>query len=223
VLYDAAETEPAISSGLRGLRVRTPSRFERAGMRTRLRQDQAGLRDELVEMQFDDVDFDSKIVTVRAKTDKGHRSREIPLDDGLLQTIAVLKEEAKHRQPVPGNSPKQTRQQLANFSRSHVFVSKANTPLKNNLLRRFYRICDKAGISGAEPGGSVDIHSLRVSFTTISLEHGAKPKAIQAILGHATLDLTMGIYARANDNAKRDAIGSLPYSRVGTGKNPNPS
>jgi integrase len=58
------------------------------------------------------------------------------------------------------------------------------------------------------------IHSLRVSFTTLALEGGANPKAVQAILGHSTLALTMGIYARATDRAKREAIGALPFAKV---------
>ena len=74
------------------------------------------------------------------------------------------------------------------------------TPLRNNLLARFYAVCRRAGIHDAEPGGSVDIHALRVTFTTLSLEHGAKPKAVQEILGHSTLAMTMSVYAKATDN-----------------------
>ena len=70
-----------------------------------------------------------------------------------------------------------------------------------------------AGIVDAEPGGSVDIHALRVTFTTLSLEHGASPKAVQAILGHSTLAMTMGVYAKATESAKRSAITALPFAQ----------
>lgn len=59
-----------------------------------------------------------------------------------------------------------------------------------NLLRSFYAVCKRAGIKDAIPGGAVDIHSLRVTFTTMAIDGGANPKAVQAMLGHATLELT---------------------------------
>ena len=107
-----------------------------------------------------------------------------------------------------------TEQQRERFSPEHVFVTNANTPWRNNLLTRFYAVCKRAGIDDAKCGGSVDIHSLRVSFTTLALENGASPKAVQAILGHSTLALTMGVYAKATDRAKRAAIGALPFAKV---------
>ena len=56
--------------------------------------------------------------------------------------------------------------------------------------------------------------ALRVSFVTLALEHGATPKAVQAIVGHATLDLTMNVYARVTEHGKRQAIGALPFAQV---------
>jgi hypothetical protein len=60
----------------------------------------------------------------------------------------------------------------------------------------------------------VDLHALRVSFVTLALEHGATPRAVQEIVGHATLNLTMGVYARVTDASKRQAVGSLPFAQV---------
>jgi integrase len=40
----------------------------------------------------------------------------------------------------------------------------------------------------------------------MSLESGASPKAVQDILGHSTLALTMGTYAKANGASKRNAV-----------------
>lgn len=171
-------------------------------------------KQELVAMTFDDVDFDRGTITVRAKTAKSHRAREIPLDREMLDTLRELRQEAIRRKPVKGLTDRLTERQKANFSRRHVFVTKANTPWRNNLLTRFYAICRKAGIEGAEPGGTVDIHSLRVTFATLAIEGGAHPKAVQAILGHATLDLTMGVYTRATERSKREAIGALPFGDV---------
>jgi integrase len=175
-----------------------------------------GLRkEELVELRFADFDDNGPTgptVTVRAEVAKNHRAREIPLDHDLFTTILRLRDEAKNRQTVKGWTPKHTELQAANFSRDHIFVTNANTPFRNNLLTRFYMCCRRAGIVDAVPGGSVDIHSLRVSFTTLIIEGGASPKDVQAILGHSTLNMTMGIYAKVSERSKRNAISCLPFA-----------
>jgi integrase len=169
---------------------------------------------ELVKLRFSDIDFDRRPITISAQIAKNKKAREIPLDDQMIAMLDELRDMADHREPVPGGTKEQTRRQRENFTRDHIFVTKANTPRRNNLLRTFYAICRKAGIEGAHPGGSVDIHSLRVSFTTLSIEHGANPRAVQAILGHSTLAMTMSVYAKATDRGKRDAINSLPFATV---------
>ena len=173
-------------------------------------------RAELVNMRFDDIDFDRQTVTVRASTAKNHKAREIPLDDEMLAMLGELQQASRGRCPIEGASPKQTAQQAAAFSRDHVFVTRANTPLRNNLLTRFYALCKRAGIEDAQAGGSVDIHSLRVTCATLMLQHGANPKDVQSILGHSTLALTMKVYARATESGKRSAVNALPFASSST-------
>lgn len=172
-----------------------------------------GLRhDELVGLKFEDVDMEHGIATVRQGTAKNHKAREVPLDDVVLEQIRELSEQAKHRKPMPGQTAKMTELLKKRFSKDHVFVTTKNTPLDSNLLAKFYRVCRKAGIEDAKAGGAVDIHSLRVTFTTLAIEGGASPKAVQAILGHSTLGMTMGIYAKATERAKRSAVAALPFA-----------
>jgi integrase len=171
-------------------------------------------RSELVGLTFHDIDFERKVMTIPASMAKNHKEREIPLDDDVVAIMAGLRDGAKFRKPVDGLTVAQTARQAARFSKDHIFVSKANTPLRNNLLKRFYATCKRAGIEGAQPGGSVDIHALRVSFITLSLEHGGNPKAIQTIVGHSSLEMTMNTYARATDKSKREAVAALPFAKV---------
>jgi integrase len=169
-------------------------------------------KDELVSLLFSDFDKEGRVLTIRAEVAKNHKAREVPLDDETFATIVRLRDAAKHRRPVEGWTPKATDQQAANFSKTHIFVTKANTPWRNNLLTRFYAVCKRAGIEDGKRGGSIDLHSLRVTFTTLSLENGASPKAVQAILGHSTLSLTMDVYAKATERAKREAVNALPFA-----------
>jgi hypothetical protein len=46
------------------------------------------------------------------------------------------------------------------------------------------------------------------------MEHGARPKAIQAILGHSTLEMTMRIYTKATDLSKREAVSVIPFAEA---------
>lgn len=174
-----------------------------------------GLRlNELVSLTFSDIDFQNHTATVQKKNSKTGKEREVPLCDEVMAIIQRKHEEAPFRHPVEGKWLEQTKQQYANFSKDHVFVTLANTPMRNNLLTRFYAICKKAGIADAVPGGAVDIHGMRVSFATLALESGGTPKAVQEILGHSTLDMTMKVYNRARSESKRAAVGALPFATV---------
>lgn len=155
-------------------------------------------RNELVSLRFDDIDWEGQSITIRASVAKSKRTREIPLDDATLATLRTLRKVAEARPE--------------GWSRDLVFLTCKGNPLRNNLLRRFYVVCKRAGIADAKRNGSVDLHSLRVTFTTLALDGGANPKAVQAILGHSTLDMTMGVYAKATDRAKRETINALPFA-----------
>ncbi len=153
---------------------------------------------ELVSLLWSDIDFGDKSITIRASVAKGKRSRRVLLDDAMLAMLIALRTEA-------GKRPE-------GWDRDHVFVNQIGRPHRNGLLLMFYRTCKRAGIADGKRNGSVDLHSLRVTFTTLSLEGGASPKAVQTILGHSTLDMTMRVYAKATDRSMRDAINALPFA-----------
>ena len=155
-------------------------------------------------------------VIIRANVAKNKKAREIPLDDTMLAELAELRDTAKSRRPAAGKTPAETDSQAARFSKEHVFVTTANTPFRNGLLKLFYAACRRAGIDDARSGGAVDIHATRGSFATLALENGASPKAVQDILGHSTLAMTMNVYAKATERAKRDAISALPFANSST-------
>jgi integrase len=155
---------------------------------------------ELVNLRFSDIDFGDKSITIRASVAKAKRSRRLLLDDAMLAMLADLHREAEKRPE--------------GWDREHVFVNHEGRRHRHNLLRKFYGTCKRAGIADGKRNGAVDLHSLRVTFTTLSLEGGASPKAVQAILGHATLDMTMRVYAKATDRSMRDAINALPFAKA---------
>lgn len=157
-------------------------------------------RDEVVSLRWADVDFDDQSIVIRASVAKGKRSRRVPLDDTMLSMLRELHSQADRRPD--------------GWDHEHVFVNSIGRPWHNNLLFKFYTACRKAGIADAKPGGAVDVHSLRVTFATLALENGASPKAVQAMLGHSTLDMTMQVYAKATDRSKREAVNALPFAKA---------
>ena len=173
-------------------------------------------RDEVAKLLWSDIDFDAGTAKVRRGSAKNHKVRVIPLRAEIVAMLVELRTASKKRCPTDSNYSWGD-QARAKFSKDHVFVSKVNTPLGNNLLNRFYAACKKAGITDAHPGGAVDIHSLRVTFTTLALDAGANVKAVSEILGHHYLDFTLLVYNKVHDSAKRAAVDLLPYlSESGT-------
>jgi len=164
---------------------------------------------ELAALTFDNIDFERGVgKTIHPTNNKKHAGREVLLEDQVLGMLHCLKREASDRKPVPRLTSKP-------ISKDHVFVTKANTPWEDGrLLRRFYAICRKAGIEGAHPNGSVDIHALRGTFITLSLSNGGHPKDVQEIVGHKTSRMTMDVYAKATDAGRRKAINALPFASM---------
>jgi integrase len=167
---------------------------------------------EVCEMRFAWVDFEAKEVTIPKHVAKTHKDRRVPLSVEVLADIKRLQAEAKDREPATCSCPNRSEQIAGRFSREHVFVTKYNTPIGNNLLARFYETCKRAGIQTHSEQGDVDIHSLRGCFATLAIDGGANPRAVQEVLGHSTLEMTMRIYARATDRGKRGAVDSLPFA-----------
>ncbi len=165
-------------------------------------------RGELIAMKFSDVDFERRTATIQAATAKSGKKREVPLDDATFDEVVRLRAAAEHRQPVAGKT------KPGRLSRDHVFVTGANTPWANpgNLLRSFYVVCKRAGIEDGKRNGSVDVHSIRGTFVSLAIENGGSPKAVQEIIGHASLAMTMCVYAKAADHAKRQAVAALPFA-----------
>lgn len=154
-----------------------------------------GLRSaECCRARFTWIDWGRHVLTVPRRS-KSHREREIPLTDILLQQLAGIHQQHPEQELLfPTARGKQRRSGV--------------------LLRLFYQDCAKAGISDAQPHGSVDIHAIRCTFTTLSIDRGARPNAVQSILGHANLSITMKSYNRTTDRSRREAVSVLGFGEA---------
>ena len=146
----------------------------------------AGLRiGELVNLKDEDV-FGRKVLTV---TGKGNKSREIPLNQEVRKVLELYSE-WKYSLPSPPND---------------LFFSlrgKKYFPISTDRIQRHIKIMAKdAGIKGKK----VTPHKLRHTFGIHLLLAGVNIRAIQELLGHASVNTTQ-IYTHVTKKELIDAV-----------------
>ena len=136
----------------------------------------SGLRaEELVTLDAASVDFDGEELRVEGK---GSKTRFVPVGEPALRAVARYLERARPALQNGDDTPA-------------LFLSKSGRRLSTSDVRRRLR----AWTRHAEVQGGVSPHTLRHSFATHLLEGGADLRAIQELLGHASISTTQ-IYTR---------------------------
>ena len=145
----------------------------------------SGLRaEELVNLDVGSVDFDAETVRVEGK---GSKTRLVPVGEHALKALARYAERARPALRAGDDQPA-------------LFLSKSGRRLSTSDVRRRMRVWARH----AAVGGGVSPHWLRHSFATHLLEGGADLRAIQELLGHASLSTTQ-VYTRVESQRLRSA------------------
>ena len=71
-----------------------------------------------------------------------------------------------------------------------------------------YKLCDKAGIE------HFCMHALRHTYATRAIESGMQPKALQKLLGHASIKTTMDRYVHVTDDTMFQAMRQFQNART---------
>jgi site-specific recombinase XerD len=144
-----------------------------------------GLRaEEIVDLDVGSVDFDGEQVRVEGK---GGKTRFVPVGEHALRAVARYLERSR------GTLDAGTGVQA-------LFLSKTGRRLSTSDVRRRLRTWARHAASQ----GAVHPHALRHSFATHLLEGGADLRAIQALLGHASISTTQ-VYTRVESARLRAA------------------
>jgi site-specific recombinase XerD len=149
-----------------------------------------GLRaEELVNLDLTDLDPDAEEIRV---TGKGSKTRIVPAGEPAWKAIELYLDRARSK--------------LANAARDAgraepaLFLSKSGRRLSTSDVRRRLRVATQR--AGTGPG--VTPHTLRHSYATHLLEGGADLRAIQELLGHASISTTQ-TYTRIESSRLRRA------------------
>lgn len=144
-------------------------------------------RDELVFLEWTDIDFEKKqirVVNKQAHPTKSYKPRYIPLDDRLAEVLRSI--------PKSSASP-------------YVFVTKDGAQRMNNLVTNLKRFAKKAGIRK-----NVNLHMLRHTYASQLVMAGVDLTTVRDLLGHADIHTTL-IYAHLAPDHLKDAANKLPF------------
>jgi integrase/recombinase XerC/integrase/recombinase XerD len=151
----------------------------------------SGLRaEELVTLDVDSVDFDAEAVRVDGKGDK---TRIVPVGEHALRAL---------EQYLAAGRP--ALEKLGRHNEPALLLSKSGRRLSTSDIRRRLTIWARRAAGAAPALIDAHPHALRHSFATHLLEGGADLRAIQELLGHATISTTQ-VYTRVESRRLRSA------------------
>jgi site-specific recombinase XerD len=144
-----------------------------------------GLRcEEIVNLDVGSLDFESEQLRVLGK---GSKERLLPVGELAQQALRRYAERSRPALAADRREPA-------------LFLSKSGRRLSNSDVTRRLALW----IREAAVGAGVSPHSLRHSFATHLLEGGADLRAIQELLGHASISTTQ-VYTRVDAARLREA------------------
>jgi integrase len=162
---------------------------------------------ECLGLEWGDVDFDAKTITVRRQLDDDLSLRDVTKTEASATSVRMLpaleRELREHRR----------RQAEINLARVHrdalVFTTASGGPQsRRNVLRAVRKAGDAAGLNpeGVEPIG---VHDLRHSLIGLALDAGASLAQAALLARHASAKVTSQVYAGLSDKAKAEASAKL--------------
>jgi integrase len=151
----------------------------------------------------EDIDFESRVVRIRGqlqdgalkRTKRPRSVRTIPMPTFVDRSLKGQQERQNLERLLAGDRWTDT---------GLVFTSTVGTPLDGkNVTHRFQAILKNAGLRHQR------FHDLRHACASLLLAQGVHPKVVMDILGHTSLEMTMGVYSHTTLDLQREAMARL--------------
>jgi integrase len=176
-----------------------------------------GLRSgELAGLQWGDIDFVSKFLTVRRNFTRGRiektktdQIRRVDVSDALIQELQTVKRKRRVDYLAEGKN------EIPNW----VFLTRGRRlkdgdrdegrqlEMHNAKTRYFHKCLEKAGIR------RIRFHDLRHTFASQLIQNGESLAYVKDQLGHSSIKMTVDVYGHLVPGANRQAVNRLPSLR----------
>jgi integrase len=185
---------------------------------------------EIFGLTWDDVDFKNNQIRInktlvciqKSKGEKCTFVLQTPKTNSSIRTIPMVSKVAKvlkmHKwqQSTLRMETRNLFRPKAGFE-NLVFVSESGSPMYETFVNRHLkRIVAKINENENESAAKenrkpvifepISPHTLRHSFATRAFEKGMKPKTVQEILGHSSLNMTMDLYTHVTESTKAEEM-----------------
>ncbi len=153
-------------------------------------------RAELLALDLGDVDRAQRLVTVRCG--KGGKGRRVPLPRTTHDALMDYVERGRPALAKPGGDV------------GAIFLSSRGQRLSPGVVRGIVdRLAKLAGLTKR-----LTPHTLRRTYATTLLKHGANLRAIQLLLGHVSLDVTARYLRLDEEDVRREVLLHHPRERM---------
>ena len=157
-------------------------------------------RGELIALQWDDLNFETGVLTV---------NKQAYTVNGELQIIPPKTKASVRKLVLPPAVLAMLREYRKKVDSRWMFPSpvKADRPITPGVARRrLQTILERADCK------RVRFHDLRHTFATLALENGMDVKTLSAMLGHVSAVTTLDIYTHITGDMQRAAAASIDRS-----------
>lgn len=163
----------------------------------------AGLRKgEIFGIRWQDVDLTNGVISLKNQvTPDGQLLLNDLKTDSSARDVMIT---PKIKNAIEEHMEKMKKRNLFENKHGLVFLTCHGNPVcTNNFWITFQKACLRAG---AKPR---KIHDMRKTFATQLVEDGADIKTLQDSLGHASVNTSLIVYAKVNNETKKNILGKL--------------
>ena len=185
---------------------------------------------EVIGLRWEDVDFDERLINInhsvtyyarRDDTTKCEFAVSLPKTNAGIRTIPMLNVVydalvLEYEQQLKNGFSNVEIDGMTGFIFTNRFGNIHNPQTINRAIKRIYEDYNAEEIIKAKKEKREPViiphfscHHLRHTFCTRFCENETNVKVIQAIMGHASIETTMDIYAEVTNSRKKEAIDNL--------------